>query len=129
MFDNESGQLIRHYPSGLEGEIAAFIIDRQARGRSERTIEYYSDELCSSPEVPLERQEARGTARIVRRRQQEEFVGRQQELVGYRPNLAMSFDDENRRFVYAISGQGGVGKTWLMRRFRKAAEERATVAT
>ena len=70
-----------------------------------------------------------GLGRIVRRRQQEEFVGRQQELIGYRRNLALPFDDENLRFVYAISGQGGVGKTCLLRRFRKTAEERATVAS
>ncbi len=45
MSDPEIGQLIRHFSSALEGEVTAFIIDRQARGLSQRTIEYYSEEL------------------------------------------------------------------------------------
>jgi tetratricopeptide (TPR) repeat protein len=64
---------------------------------------------------------------ILKRRQQEEFVGREEQLVFFRRNLRYEPDDGRRRFVINISGQGGVGKTWLLRRFRKIAEEFAAV--
>jgi len=60
---------------------------------------------------------------ILKRRQQEEFVGRKEQLIFFRRNLGYEPDDDRRRFVINISGQGGVGKTWLLRRFRKIAEE------
>jgi tetratricopeptide (TPR) repeat protein len=64
---------------------------------------------------------------ILKRRQQEEFVGREEQLIFFRRNLRYEPDAEHRRFVINISGQGGVGKTWLLRRFRKIAEEFAAV--
>jgi tetratricopeptide (TPR) repeat protein len=64
---------------------------------------------------------------ILKRRQQEEFVGRKEQLIFFRRNLGYEPDDDRRRFVINISGQGGVGKTWLLRRFRKIAEEFAAV--
>ena len=60
---------------------------------------------------------------ILRRRQREDFVGREEQLVFFRRNLRREIDDPRRRFVVAVSGQGSVGKTWLLRRFRKIAEE------
>ena len=60
---------------------------------------------------------------ILRRRQREDFVGREEQLVFFRRNLRREIDDPRRRFVVDVSGQGGVGKTWLLRRFRKIAEE------
>ncbi len=59
---------------------------------------------------------------IIRGRQQEAFVGREDQITAFRQNLTYSPQDEQRRFVYAISGQGGVGKTWLMRRFQEIAQ-------
>jgi hypothetical protein len=60
---------------------------------------------------------------ILKRRQQEEFVGREEQLIFFRRNLRHEPDDDCRRFVINVSGQGGVGKTWLLRRSRKIAEE------
>ena len=64
---------------------------------------------------------------ILRRRQQEEFVGREEQLTLFYRNLRYKPSDDRRRFIVSISGQGGVGKTWLLRRFRKMAEEAGVV--
>ena len=60
---------------------------------------------------------------IIKRRQREDFVGREEQLIFFRRNLGWEVDDPRRRFVVNVFGQGGVGKTWLLRRFRKIAEE------
>lgn len=60
---------------------------------------------------------------INRRRQSDAFVGREEQLQLFRANLAYSVDNEQRRFIFAISGQGGVGKTTLLQRMRRTAEE------
>ena len=67
---------------------------------------------------------------ILKRRQQEGFVGREEQLAFFRENLGFAPEDPRRRFIISISGQGGVGKTWLQRRFRKISEEaRAIIAS
>jgi hypothetical protein len=66
---------------------------------------------------------------ILKRRQQEEFVGREEQLTFFHRNLRWEIDDPRRRFVINVSGQGGVGKTWLLRRFRKIAEDAGAVTT
>jgi tetratricopeptide (TPR) repeat protein len=60
---------------------------------------------------------------ILKRRQQEEFVGREEQLAFFHRNLQYAPDDERHRFVIGISGQGGVGKTWLLRRLREIADK------
>ncbi len=60
---------------------------------------------------------------IFKRRQRSDFVGREEQIALFRRNLALPLDDERCRFVFSVSGQGGVGKTWPLRRFRKIAEE------
>jgi len=59
---------------------------------------------------------------ILKQRQQEEFVGREEQLAFFEENLQRSLEDPRRRFVISVSGQGGVGKTWLLRQFRRIAE-------
>ena len=70
---------------------------------------------------------AKSLQEILKRRQQEEFVGREEQLAFFQANLGYALDDPRRRFVINVSGQGGVGKTWLLRRFRKIAEEAGAI--
>ncbi len=65
---------------------------------------------------------------ILRRRQREDFVGRAEELQRFAQNLALAPEDPQRRFVFAVSGPGGVGKTSLLRRFRQLAEAHGALA-
>ena len=60
----------------------------------------------------------------IRRNRQEQasFTGREAELEGFRHNFELSFENEERKFIFAISGQGGIGKTSLLRRFREIAK-------
>src|SRR5215217_3635530 len=57
---------------------------------------------------------------ILRKRQQEEFIGRKHQSIVFERNLSVPVD--NRYFVFNVSGQAGVGKTNLLRRFRALAE-------
>jgi tetratricopeptide (TPR) repeat protein len=52
---------------------------------------------------------------LVRRRQQTAFVGREGELDAFLSNLQMPL--EERALLISISGQGGMGKTFLARQF------------
>ena len=60
---------------------------------------------------------------ILKRRQRSEFVGRDKQLIRFRENLRYPVDDEHRHFIFHIYGQGGVGKTTLLSRFHRIAEE------
>ncbi|MEH1859789.1 MAG: tetratricopeptide repeat protein [Nostoc sp.] len=60
---------------------------------------------------------------ILKQRQQSGFVGREDQVKQFRQNLALSPEDDRRRFLYNIWGQGGVGKSTLLRQFRKIADE------
>lgn len=65
---------------------------------------------------------------IIRKRQQEEFVGRSEQLDLFRTNLNKSWDDDQRVFLFNVHGQGGVGKSTLLNRFRQIANEMGSVA-
>ena len=60
---------------------------------------------------------------ILRQRQQSSFVGREDQLALFRQNLEFRPEDERRRFLFNIWGQGGVGKTTLLGQFRAIAEK------
>ncbi|MEH2170322.1 MAG: tetratricopeptide repeat protein [Nostoc sp.] len=60
---------------------------------------------------------------IIKQRQQLGFVGREDQTNQFRQNLALHVEDDRRRFLYNIWGEGGVGKSTLVRQFRKIAEE------
>ena len=65
---------------------------------------------------------AKGLQDILEHRQQESFVGREEQLALFQANLGYAPEDPRRRFIFSVSGQGGVGKTWLLRRFHKITE-------
>ncbi|GAA4079738.1 hypothetical protein GCM10022233_69510 [Streptomyces shaanxiensis] len=64
---------------------------------------------------------------LIRRRRQAGFVGRQSELGGFRGNFAAA--EEQRRFLFCIYGDAGVGKTLLMEQFQRVAREEAGALT
>src|SRR5712691_608337 len=59
---------------------------------------------------------------VVRRRQQAGFVARADELARFRENLVLPAADPDRRFIFCVHGDGGVGKTFLLRRLRSIAD-------
>lgn len=64
---------------------------------------------------------------ILKRRQRSDFVGREEQIALFRQNLALPLDDDRRRFIFNVAGQGSVGKTWLLRRFRQLAGARDAI--
>jgi tetratricopeptide (TPR) repeat protein len=66
-------------------------------------------------------EQARSFQDIVRQRQGAGFVGRAGELALFERNLVLSPDDEAKRFVFNVHGDGGVGKTHLVRRWAQLA--------
>jgi hypothetical protein len=65
-------------------------------------------------------------AALIKRRQADDFVGRQTFVDSFESNLTLPV--EQRLFVYNIFGQAGVGKSYLLRRFRLLAEQRRCAA-
>ena len=57
----------------------------------------------------------------IRRRQQSGFVGRQGQVVQFEDNLRLPVHDEQRRFLFNIHGDAGIGKTYLTKRLRQVA--------
>ncbi len=57
---------------------------------------------------------------ILKQRQAGDFVGRDDHITSFSRNLTSPLD--TRKFVFAISGQAGIGKTFLLRRLRLTLE-------
>jgi len=64
---------------------------------------------------------------ILKRRQQEEFVGREEQVALFQENLALPYDNSRRRFIFSVWGQGGVGKTSLLQQFSQIAREKGSL--
>ncbi|MDR3577965.1 MAG: tetratricopeptide repeat protein [Anaerolineaceae bacterium] len=51
------------------------------------------------------------------------FYGRKVECENFLENLMLPMEDQGRKFLFNIYGQGGVGKTWLLLEIEKIARE------
>ncbi|MER7249722.1 tetratricopeptide repeat protein [Kribbella sp. NPDC000426] len=60
----------------------------------------------------------------IRARQEGAFIGRAEPLAQFERNLTLPVDDGRRRFVFAVHGAAGVGKTSLVGQWRQLAESR-----
>ncbi|MBD2437195.1 tetratricopeptide repeat protein [Nostoc sp. FACHB-110] len=65
---------------------------------------------------------------ILKQRQQSGFVGREEQVNLFRQNLELPLDDSRRHFLFNVWGQGGVGKTTLLRQFRQIASGAKIIA-
>ena len=60
---------------------------------------------------------------ILKQRQRSDFVGREDYLSAFGDNLKLPLESPRRRFLFNVWGQGGVGKSTLLKQFSKAAQE------
>ena len=67
---------------------------------------------------------SRGELRLKKQQQQTSFIGREQELARFRDNLQRPFDDPAFTVIFSIAGQGGVGKTTLLRQWQQMLKEK-----
>ena len=74
------------------------------------------------PPSPLSIQE------VLERRRRETFVGRDEQLDCFREQLALAADDPRRRFVLSVFGQGGGGKSTLLRQYLRLAANAGAAA-
>ena len=68
-------------------------------------------------------QQPKSLQEILKQRQRSEFVGREDYLNAFSHNLKVPLDDNQRRFLFNAWGQGGVGKSTLVKQFSKSAQD------
>jgi len=59
----------------------------------------------------------------IRNRQQSGFIGRQGQMSLYQENLALPVEDQQRRFLFNLHGDAGVGKTYLTKQLKQLATD------
>lgn len=64
---------------------------------------------------------------IVRKRQKQEFVGRDKQVELFRHHLSLPIDDNERRFIFSVYGQGGVGKSTFVKQCQHIAQESGAI--
>jgi ABC-type cobalamin/Fe3+-siderophores transport system ATPase subunit len=64
---------------------------------------------------------------IHQKRRAQSFVGRDLEIESFRRNLELPYED--RKYVWNVYGQGGIGKTTLLKRYLTIASEHGAVTT
>ena len=69
------------------------------------------------PERPLTLQD------LIRSRQAGGFVGRERQLGQFSENLGLPVTDPRRRFLFSVHGAAGIGKSFLVRQFRRIAAD------
>jgi tetratricopeptide (TPR) repeat protein len=60
---------------------------------------------------------------LIHRSQSASFVGRDGQLARFAANLALPADDPQRRFIFSVHGDAGVGKTFLVHQLLRLAAE------
>ena len=64
---------------------------------------------------------------ILRRRRGAAFVGRAGQLALFRENFQLSPLNAHKAFIFNVHGEGGVGKSTLLERWRQIARELGAV--
>ncbi|HEY0497451.1 MAG TPA: tetratricopeptide repeat protein [Kutzneria sp.] len=60
---------------------------------------------------------------LIRRRQAGGFVGRERQVAVFEENLRLSVSDPRRRVLFTVHGAAGIGKSFLVRQFRRIATD------
>jgi tetratricopeptide (TPR) repeat protein len=58
---------------------------------------------------------------LIRSRQAGVFIGRERQLAQFAENLGLPVVDPRRRFLFSVHGAAGIGKSFLIRQFRRIA--------
>jgi tetratricopeptide (TPR) repeat protein len=60
---------------------------------------------------------------LIRRRQAGGFVGRERQVAVFEENLRLPVSDPRRRVLFTVHGAAGIGKSFLVRQFRRIATD------
>ncbi len=60
---------------------------------------------------------------LAKQRSKDVFAGRRQALDSFRRNLELRPESEDRKFIWMVCGEGGIGKSTLLRRYRSILSE------
>lgn len=66
--------------------------------------------------------------KLIQKRQSSSFVGREDIINFFIRNLSIRPEDQSRKFLFHIWGQGGIGKTFLLKKFEAIFTESGSVS-